>query len=220
MRFTKIKFRDNDYKYNKYFCFIAYLCHFYALLSPSSARTPHPSAPQTPSPQGEGFLAPDRHSEPKGGIPCYVVLGAWERGFVLSALCEGILTAATPCALLRQNTSASGYLSLHRALHFVPLGMTLSHNPPASQARHRLTQVDLALGQQFCLHMQNCQLMRARTPHRGAAHDARIRPLHRKGIRSAQERSTMFSISITQPSAMTMRRNTPSTRLIFPVTVW
>ena len=37
-------------------------------------------------------------------------------------------------------------------------------------------------GQQFCVHMQNCQLMRARTPHRGAAHDARIRPLHREGF--------------------------------------
>ena len=56
------------------------------------------------------------------------------------------------------------------------------NNPPASQARHRLTQVDLALGQQFCVHMQNCQLMRARTPHRGAAHNARIRPLHREGM--------------------------------------
>ncbi len=56
------------------------------------------------------------------------------------------------------------------------------NNPPASQARHRLTQVDLALGQQFCVHMQNCQLMCARTPHRGAAHDARIRPLHREGV--------------------------------------
>ena len=47
MRFTKIKFRDNDYKYNKYFCFIAYLCHFYALLSPSSARAPSSPCPPT-----------------------------------------------------------------------------------------------------------------------------------------------------------------------------
>ena len=37
-------------------------------------------------------------------------------------------------------------------------------------------------GQQFCLHMQNCQLMRARTPHCGAAHNAHIRPLHREGF--------------------------------------
>ena len=37
-------------------------------------------------------------------------------------------------------------------------------------------------GQQFCLHMQNCQLMRARTPHCGAAHNAHIRPLHREGM--------------------------------------
>ncbi len=36
------------------------------------------------------------------------------------AFCEGILTSATPCALLRQNTSASGYFSSHRPLRAAP----------------------------------------------------------------------------------------------------
>ena len=33
---------------------------------------------------------------------------------------EGILTAAAPCALHRQNTPASGYFSSHRALRAAP----------------------------------------------------------------------------------------------------
>ena len=36
---------------------------------------------------------------------------------------EGILTAAAPCALHRQNTPASGYFSSHRALRAAPFAL-------------------------------------------------------------------------------------------------
>ena len=52
---------------------------------------------------------------------------------------EGILTAAAPCALHRQNTPASGYFSSHRPPHCVPLCSPRSENkiikPQHSQKR-------------------------------------------------------------------------------------
>ena len=128
--------------------------------SSTSYLTPHQSPTATTSPRRGRLACPltvilsRMHARRENPLVCCL------RGMRTRTLCPPV-------------QGGQGGLSKH--------AMNRHNNPPASQARHRLTQVDLALGQQFCVHMQNCQLMRARTPHRGAAHDARIRPLHREG---------------------------------------
>ena len=172
---------------------ISALSHIYVIFMLCiPPRLPHPSSPCPPT---------VIQNEVKN--PPYVVLRAWERD-PMPPLCKGerVRYADSPCgASAYAQTKKSPYQGRFRArkrhspwcrqdgdtAQAVTEGLTRCdadkhNNPPASQARHRLTQVDLALGQQFCVHMQNCQLMRARTPHRGDAHDARIRPLHREGM--------------------------------------
>ena len=47
---------------------------------------------------------------------------------------EGILTAAAPCALHRQNTPASGYFSSHRPLRAAPFALNDMY--PHARYRH------------------------------------------------------------------------------------